>query len=313
MKRLFRTWFLALSFAVGCTSIGFATSGGASAGRDDRTQQVGRSTLAAGLAAQVREIVNSTMISRAKKEKRISTAVRVTVVAATSYKQNSEEILGIGLELAAAAAQAAPGFTDVIANAVSFAPSIARIDGAGAQIRTAAFAAARAPRGRRERQAPPVEYAAAAPTPSPEEETAAAEARTETAVTAAGTDESISPELSAAATEAVTYRPSPATTANGGISLTANLSARHDDNVFWTKTNKVSDTIVSVAPGAEYRFGQNSLAHGGISYAEAFTRYTGKSAPNANLGSGSADFGYADEKIDGIRPKSDRVEFAVWR
>jgi hypothetical protein len=309
MKRVSRILLLALSLAVGCTAAGFAANGGLPEDRDERALPATRGTQAAGLAAQVREIANSTMISRAKKEKRISIAVRVAVVAATSYKQNPDEVLGIGMALAAAAAQAAPPFTDVIANAVSFAPAIARIDGASSQVRTAAFAAARAPRGRRIRQTPAAEYAAAVPAPEEEESrtpaprirsrpAAAPEAPRETEAMAARTDETVSPDLAAAADSAVTYRPPPATTANGGIILTANLSARHDDNVFWSQTNKVSDTVVSLAPGAEYRFGQNSLAHGGIRYEEAFTRYTGKSVPNANLGSGSADFGYADEKLN---------------
>jgi hypothetical protein len=264
--------------------------------------------LARELAAQVSEINHSSMISRAKKEKRIATAVRVAVVAATAYKQDPDEILGIGVTLAAEAARAAPPFTEVIARAVSFAPAIAGIDGASSRIRTAAFAAAKGPEARRQRTEPVTEYARTSAPPaavaevapvqaqssSPEAETAARPVTNETATSSPAAE-------NAAGENTLSSNPTTGSKAylgsNSAINLTAELGAKYDDNVFWTQTDKVGDTIVWVAPGAEYRFGQNSLAHGGINYKESFARYLNNSAPQVDLGTGSADFGYADELL----------------
>jgi hypothetical protein len=300
MKRVLGAWFLVIALAFCSVTVGLAESVGA--------PPASLATQARELSAQVSEISHSTMISRTKKEKRIATAVRVAVVAATAYKQDPGEIMGIGLELAAAAARAAPPFTEVIANAISFAPAIARIDGAASRIRTEAFAAAKTPESRRQRKAPATEYVRTATPPSVSAETAAEQ-------TPARSAESEMPTRSATS-EAATRSsdidyiasaklPSPSPTteskaylgANSSLSLTADVGARYDDNIFWSQNNKVGDTIVSAAPGVEYRFGQNSLAHGGISYKETFARYLDNSAPQVDLGTGSADFGYADEKL----------------
>ena len=300
MKRDSRAWLVVPFLVVGCAAAGLAQTG---APREDRAAQVrpaGRSTLAAQLGVEVGEIAHATTISRAKKEKRVSTAVRVTVVAATAYKQNPDEILGIGLDLAAAAARAAPAYAEVIANAVSFAPTIARIDGASSQIRTAVFAAVSGPKPRSARPVPSTEYSAAPAPPAETRESPTLPAQSRRVVSEMTTP----PPEAEFSTNAYPPTALPAAVrskvslgANGGLSVTADLSVHHDDNVFWTKADKVGDTIIAAAPGAEYHFGQNSLTHGGLRYKEAFTRYADKTAPNVNLGSGGGDFGYADDRL----------------
>jgi hypothetical protein len=308
MHRVFGAWLLFLFLAVGGVSAGYAESGGTSAGPGGRAPQGGVAVLARQLASQVGEISHSSMISRQKKEKRIATAVRVAVVAATAYKQDPDEILGIAVTLAAEAARAAPPFTEVIAKAVSFAPAIAGIDGASSRIRTAAFAAAKPRETRRQRTVPVTEYAQMAAPPPAIVEVAPVQPQltppeTEMTATPVTTEpEAPSPAVNYAAGEntassSQTNGSKAYLGSNSAINLTAELGAKYDDNVFWTQTNKVGDTIMSVAPGAEYRFGQNSLAHGGINYKETFARYLNNSAPQVDLGTGSADFGYADEIV----------------
>jgi hypothetical protein len=302
MKRFFGPWFLAFVLAAGGASAGLAESDGPPQNRDVQALQASGSAGVAELAAEVSEISHSAMISHAKKEKRISTAVRVAVVAATAYKQNPEEILGIGLELAVAATQAAPSFTEAIANAVVFAPAIARIDGAASRIRTAASAAARTPRAKPGKRAPAAEYAGSVSPPRESMEAPAIQVasqpaanespapRTPPTVAEDVSDDSLPPFRSAHGTK-------PSLDSNSNFSLIADLGIRYDDNIFWNKTAKVSDTIVSVSPGAEYQFGQNSLGHGLVRYQEAFTHYLDNTVPNAYLGNGSANFGYSDDKL----------------
>ena len=248
------------------------------------------------LAAEIREIVNSHAISRAKKEKRVSTAVRVAVVAATAYKKEPEDVLGTALELTRAASAAAPSFAEVIANAVSFAPSLARIDSAPGRIRSAAFASAKAPRNTHRIAATPVRKRPSVPAVIDEEEPAASssvatndEPPADRSISAAGSGESAEnyPEPGTRSAHRVATSPG-----NTNFSIGASVSARHDNNVYLTNTGEVADTIIAVTPSIEAHFGQNSLSHGSVSYQTAFTRYADKTAPNVSLGSGGADFGY---------------------
>ncbi len=290
MRRHPHYWLLALVIVAGCPVFGLASDNGTSGQGVALTTPATVSDGARELAAQVREIAHSKTISRTKKEKRISTAVRVAVVAATAYKQNPGEVLQIGIALASAAAQAAPSFADAIINATVFAPAIARIDGATAQIRTAAFSAAKGPGRKIAADAPAGQYAGVvqprapttmAPTTEPAPTTPIEEAQ----------DENLQSSPAAAPGSTITWG------RNSSINFTAEAGARYDDNVFWTKTNKVGDTIVSLAPGAEYQFGQNSLGHGSIRYREMFSHYMDNTVPNANLGLGAADFGFSDDKL----------------
>ncbi len=93
---------------------------------------------------------------------------------------------------------------------------------------------------------------------------------------------------------------------NTKISLTAELSVRQDDNVFLNSTDEVSDTIIAVTPGIEFRFGQNSLIHGSLNYQNAFTRYVDKSAPDVSLSTADADFGYKSGNLEVISSASFR-------
>ena len=261
-----------------------------------------QSLAASILAAQVSEIAGSKLISRAKKEKRISTTVRIAVVAATAYNNNPRQTLNLALELTAAAAAAAPSYAEVITNAVSFAPAIAKIDAAQGQIRTAAFAAAKSPRGKRHstrvaavRQVEPASEA---------EETAPQPAAERTAMAEAdqSDNEPAPPPRSRRRTQPddADDEAMPPSSKGGKIApdknsnfvITADANVRHDDNLFLSDTNKVGDTIYSLSPGVVLQYGQNSLSHGSLIYNEAFTRYANKTAPNANLGFGQADFGY---------------------
>lgn len=267
----------------------------------------GASALAAKLAADVGAIANSTALSRAKKEKRIASTVRVAVVVATTYKKDPAEILGLALTLGEAAARAAPSFAEAIASSVSFAPPVAHIDAAAGQVRTAVFAAAKAPRAvRRTRPMPELPEPAAEPEPpepAPVRRTRTPPAELAEVPAAAPTPRQTADYTAAdvlAELNAIPPAPSgPNISLGDNVSLvvTADLAARHDDNLYLSSTNKVSDTITSVTPGAELRFGQRSLAHGSLIYRSAFTHYTRNTSPNVTLGSGTADFGYDNGSI----------------
>jgi polysaccharide biosynthesis protein VpsM len=261
---------------------------------DERMEEASPAGGVARLAAEVSQIANSTSLSRAKKEKRISTAVRVAVVVATTYKRDPREILRTAIELTEAAAQAAPHYADVIASSVSLAAPVVRIETSAGQIRAAAFAAARSPRTQHL-----VKARASKPTPPVQTESDAPAPRDPLGAT---------PRLATGATHQPDFSanemyPTPNPTAsssapklslgdNASIALTASVGVRHDDNVFLSDTAKVGDTIYSFTPGIEFRFGQNSLAHGGLNYQHAFSRYAQHTSPSVRLGSGSADFGY---------------------
>ena len=250
------------------------------------------SDAALDLAGQVAEIAHSSAISRAKKEKRISTAVRIAVVAATAYNNNPEKVLSTALELTGAAAGAAPQFAEVIANAVSFAPSLARIDSASGQIRTAAYAAAKNPKGGRRANIAATRPRKSSPPSGDSPETSPVQHTTRSMPR----DEAESPAPDVVADSTLPEQPATASKVslekNSSVNVTANLSVQRDDNVYLTSTDKVSDTIIALTPGVEFAFGQNSLAHGSLSYKNSLTHYVDKSSPNVALSNAAADFGY---------------------
>ena len=285
-------------------------------GGDDPGAEVaapGLSARASQLAADVREFAGAPGLSRSKKEKRIATAVRVAVVAATSYRQNPREILGAALELAAAAARAAPAYAEVIVNAAALAPSVAAVEGAAGQIRTEAMAAAKGQRthpsrsvaARPRTEAPP----ARRPRPSDDEEPAPrvrhpaadnadqepAPRRTSRprAVAADERDDGTVEEevLRSRRTRRMQEE-------NAGIHATVDLGVKHDDNIYLANTKKVSATILSATPGVAASWGQQSLAHGALGYSETFNRYVHKTDLNVSLGNGSASFGYDNGMVN---------------
>ncbi len=107
-----------------------------------------------------------------------------------------------------------------------------------------------------------------------------------------------SPNISqAAVSSAEADRPRLSLGDNASFKLTLELGVRHDDNIFLSDTAQVSDTILSLTPGLEFNFGQRSLLHGSLMYKEAITRYTGETAPDANLGFANAEIGYESGRL----------------
>jgi hypothetical protein len=84
---------------------------------------------------------------------------------------------------------------------------------------------------------------------------------------------------------------------NASFRLITDLGVRYEDNIFATAENQTGDTVISVSPGLEFRFGQSSQIHGSVLYQEAFTRYVDETAPNASLGTGRADFAYEHGRL----------------
>ncbi len=73
--------------------------------------------------------------------------------------------------------------------------------------------------------------------------------------------------------------------------LTASVSARYDDNVLLSPTNKVSDTIYLFAPGLDLHF-SGSEASAGITFSEQFSRYAKDHALDDQLANLAANLGY---------------------
>lgn len=259
----------------------------------------GLASRARQLAADVREFAEQPGFSRSKREKRIATAVRVAVVSATAYQDSTEEMLGAANQLAGAAAQAAPAYADVIVNAVAYAPPVVRAGGSVAQIRTAALAKPAAGRSAKvAKKKAPATIARATSRPAPR---AAVEESLEEEIV----DEPVRPasrrRVARVETEEETdergfSREDRRARSTGdqrvGYTLSAQVGASHDDNVFRSETNKVGDTIVSLTPAVNVRWGGDALFHGNLDLSESFNRYTGKSSPNVNLGRGSLQLGY---------------------
>lgn len=292
-----------------------------------------RAAIADDLAAQIREIVNTPLISRDKKERRITSTVRIAVVAATAYKDDRSEIVGIALQMAAAAVRAAPSFADVIARAVAFVPAVSRFSGAASEVRAATLMAARgrppkrdlksagilvrkyqapAPRPVASDEAPSEPVAQAAPeTPALAEMQPGAPAPAEAAAPATTADNSESVQAAPSMAEGgdnelqSTAKPTSIRSKqpliplgdNGSMLLTADLGVRRDDNIFFSTSDKVAATIYSATPGIDFTYGNNSLAHALLDYQESFNRYSGGVAPNVNLASATGNVGYNDGSL----------------
>ena len=81
------------------------------------------------LVRQVSEIATSSTGSHKDKAKRIANAIRLAVISATADVKDPDQALKIALDLATAAAEAAPNFAEAIRDAVLSIPSIASIAG----------------------------------------------------------------------------------------------------------------------------------------------------------------------------------------
>lgn len=113
-------------------------------GDSARVVSLDQSSVAA-LAEAVAAISGQAKVSRERKARQISDAVRNAVLVAAKGSKDPAAVLASAKQLAAAAAGAAPEFVDAIAGAASFAPAVAKIRGGTAQVRAAAFAGSRAP------------------------------------------------------------------------------------------------------------------------------------------------------------------------
>lgn len=89
------------------------------------------------LASQVAEIASTPSLSHKEMTRLIAKAVRTAVSAVIEGIKDSTERLSLARNLAAAAAKAAPNFSDTIIDAVSNLPAFVKVDGAAAQIEEA--------------------------------------------------------------------------------------------------------------------------------------------------------------------------------
>jgi hypothetical protein len=85
---------------------------------------------------------------------------------------------------------------------------------------------------------------------------------------------------------------------NASLHFTADVRGSYDDNVFLTKSDTRSDELLSLSPGAAFKFGQNSLTNGSLSYQETFEDYVHHSTAAQQLGTGAGTFGYANDRLD---------------
>ena len=262
-----------------------------SADRQVQVEDNGSSAAAAKLAGEVGGVAHSGTIARAKKEKLISAAMREAVLSVARYVKDPDDMLKIAVDLTTVAAQAAPQFADTIARATSFAGPVANLDGAGARIRAAAYAGAKNPRTAR--------------TPESSRKYASDPAGDPGGTASIGSPMRVTRHNSngdeSAPSTGILSKISSGD--NSGVDLTAVIGVSHDSNIFLSNGDAakgkaaVAETITSVTPGVAFKFGQNSLAHGSLGYKVAFTRYAHKSASDAKLGTGSADFGYDSGSI----------------
>lgn len=75
------------------------------------------------------------------------------------------------------------------------------------------------------------------------------------------------------------------------VFLSAAASVRYDDNIFFSKTNKDSDTVYVLMPGVNFHTGTGA-GKAGISFSEQFIRYSSHSSLNSELASLAANAGY---------------------
>jgi hypothetical protein len=277
-----------------CLAMALDTANVRAAGPAGMPTTAGRAELIAEMARTVADAARAAGLAGARKEKRISEAVRSTVTAAAAGKETPEEILTVALEVVNAAGAAAPGFAEVIANAAAYAPAVARIRAAAPQLRQAAFAAARSPRPA---GAAASSYAAAMPPAG-----------------RAGAAEFGPAREGRAAAVAASTPTGPRLQWGNSASLAATLtvSSRYDDNVFLRPRGgsaaKVGDTILAVTPGLDFQFGQDSLTRGSIEYRNAFTRYADGTSPSAALSSAAAAVAFDNGSLStGARASFDQI------
>jgi hypothetical protein len=268
-------------------------------------------TRARQLATDVREMATAPGVSRAKREKRIATAVRTAVVAATAYRPEAAAALGAATELAVAATRAAPAYAEVIIKAASLAPGVTRIDGAAGAIRAAALAGGRpgsAPVAAMSARGPAAQKRAA-PAPRRSEpvemepdaaQLAADDAARQPADTRPGAaNRSAGEEDMSALPGPVRRGRHPVNDPGMAFTLKLDTAVRYDDNVFLTSANTVHDVIIALTPGLGLRWGDKSRSHGELGYGQSFEHYVDHTAPNVSLGNGAFDFTFDGASASG--------------
>ena len=280
-SKVLRSAFLGLVFAVGPYA---ALSTVAAPPREIPVADAVASAAAEEIAQNVSGIARSGA-ARAKKEKLISEAMRTAVLEAAGRVSGEEAIVRMVVELTTAAVQAAPAFSEVIAQTASFAGPVAAIKSARTKIRSAAFTAA-------ERASPSAENGYLSPAASggfPGTSVSGATVRyTRTGGGDSGPVDSPANSGGGSGDSKIQMGKNSTVTFTGGLSVT------HQSNFGLRNTDETAETITAVKPGVDFVFGQKSLARGSVGYAVSFTKYAKIRDADGTLGTGHADFGYAN-------------------
>lgn len=280
-SKVWRRAFLALVFAVGPFA---ALSAAAAPPREGPVADAVASAAAEEIAQNVSGIAKSGA-ARAKKEKLISEAMRTAVLEAAGRVSGEEAIVRMVVELTTAAVQAAPAFSEVIAQTASFAGPVAAIKSARTKIRSAAFTAA-------ERASQSAENGYVSPAASggfPGTSVGGATVR----YTRNGGGDS-GPVDSPANSGGESGNSKIQLGKNSTVTFTGGLSVTHQSNFGLRNIDETAETITAVKPGVDFVFGQKSLVRGSVGYAVAFTKYAKIRDADGTLGTGHADFGYAN-------------------
>ena len=233
--------------------------------------------------AEIARLGGASEMPRMKREKLIAEAVRDAVRRATADTRNPAAMVKAAVEVTTAAAEAAPQFADAIARAAVFSGPWAKIEGAQARIRAAAFSgAAGASHNPGAHQSGAIAVTAVAPAP----DGPGAMRITRTSAAEIEGTEATPP------TDGARVRLG----RNSSVSLTGVVSVSRDSNIFLQDTNEVAETITSLRPGVDFRFGQRSQASGRLGYQMAFNQYANHAGPNSRLGAANAEFSYANAR-----------------
>ncbi|MCX6952885.1 MAG: outer membrane beta-barrel protein [Verrucomicrobia bacterium] len=79
--------------------------------------------------------------------------------------------------------------------------------------------------------------------------------------------------------------------------VTGTLGIRVDDNILFSETNEISDTIFDINPGIEITFGKNAAFSGSLTLVDSFANYSDNSKYNTNLFSGDFGSKFDDGKL----------------
>jgi len=280
-SKVWHRTFLGLVFAVGPFA---ALSPAAALPKENPVADAAAADAAAKIADDVSGIARSGA-ARAKKEKLISEAIRTAVLEAAGRARGEDAVVRTVVELTTAAVQAEPSFSEVIAKAAAFAGPVAAIKSAKSRIRSAAFTAA-------ERASPSAESGTVSPAaPGGFPGTSVGGATVRYTRTGGGDP---GPVDSPANSGGESGNSKIQLGKNSTVTFTGGLSVTHQSNFGLRNIDETAETITAVKPGVDFVFGQKSLARGSVGYAVAFTKYAKIPDADGTLGTGHADFGYAN-------------------